>query len=60
LTPLTAEKAVKKWIRGIPRTIHQAASKKRGSKSGGLFNLTQFDMPKVNSEKVARRLEEII
>ena len=51
---------MKKWIRGNPSNLHQAASTKRGSKSGGEFNLTQFDMPKVNTEKVARRLEEII
>ena len=56
---LTAEKAVKWWRRGIPRTVYIKILPRNEAHDLGVLNLTKFAMLNVNTEKVARRFEEI-
>ncbi|MDP7499997.1 MAG: hypothetical protein QGH50_11185 [SAR324 cluster bacterium] len=56
---LTAEKAVKRWRRGIPRTVYIKILPRNEAHDLGVWNLTNFAMLNVNTEKVARRFEEI-
>ena len=56
---LTAEKAVKRWRHGIQRTVYIKILPRNEAHDLGVLNLTNFAMLNVNTEKVARRFEEI-
>ena len=56
---LTSEKAVKRWSRGIPRTEYIKLRPRNEALDLAVLCLASYAMLNVNTEKVARRLEEV-